>query len=561
MPVLFSRALVLVLLVALGVPAASTAASARVVDPTLPPGPATRSFTAAIEPYAEYNGQTLCDPTSKPGLLDLAALLKKTYGSYGAGIVRSCSDGGVSEHKEGRALDWMVSKRVPEQKKAAKAFLKWLLATDQFGNEDAMARRLGVMYIGWNNRMWRSYDPTRGKNGWDDLKTCTTNPAMKAKGYDTYCHRNHIHLSFSWDGADGATSFWTGKALTTPDCSPRSAPYAVASAGSPADPELLLDTSTGHGTSTGAPCRLAVPRWDGDDRSLAVRVPVPDDDGSYGLRVRVEKFDSNAPGALRLDTSATSPVNVTASKSLPYETILPIGANGVVTLATNAGEAFVRLVGLGVTRISDSPPGGAGGPTGSTGGKPRSSLHVPATVVTGTSIAFKGRVKDAPAGAKVQRYLKVGKGTWARRGGLVTPSGAAWTTSTAAPSPQKLRYKVAVVAGGKVVGWSKKKQVVVTAGKPRSSFHPPAGTVRPGASFLLKGRVKDAPGGVTVQRYLKVGSAYEPRGSAVAPSGRRNRWKLTVSAPSTAGPLTYRIAVLLGGSPIGWSKVKTIKVG
>lgn len=560
MSVLFPRALVLVLLVALGVPAASTAASARADGPTLPPGPATRSFTAAIEPYAEYNGQTLCDPTSKKGLLDLAALLKKTYGSYSVGIVRSCSDGGVSEHKEGRAMDWMVSKRVPGQKKAAKAFLKWLLATDQYGNQDAMARQLGVMYIGWNNKMWRAYDPTRGKNGWDDLKTCTTNPAMKAKGYDTYCHRNHIHLSFSWDGADGATSFWTGKALSTPDCARRTSPFPVPSAGTADAPRLLLDTSTGYGTASGAPCRLGVDRWEGDDRALSVRVPVPDDGASYGLRVRVEKLDSNAPGVLRLDTTASSPVKVAAATPLPYETILPIGPNGVVTLSTNAGEAFVRLVGLGVSQLSDSPPGGSTGSTGSTGGKPRSSLHVPVTVVTGTNITFTGRVKDAPAGARVQRYLKVGKGKWETRGGLVAPSGGSWTMSTAAPSPQQLRYKVAVVSGGTVVGWSKKKKVLVTAGKPRSSFHPPVGTVRPCASFLLKGRVKDAPAGVTVQRYLKVGSAYEPRGSAVAPSGAHNRWRLTVSAPSGAGPLTYRIAVLLGGTPIGWSKTKTISV-
>ena len=37
-------------------------------------------------------------------------------------------------------------------------------------------------------------------------------------------HTDHIHFSFSWDGAYARTSWWTGKALTTVSPGPASAP-------------------------------------------------------------------------------------------------------------------------------------------------------------------------------------------------------------------------------------------------------------------------------------------------------------------------------------------------
>ena len=160
-----------------------------------PPQPVTPKFSKTIEAYATYQEQQFCSPVNRPGAEKIAGLIRTTYGSDEAiGIARnSCTS--VSEHNEGRALDWMVDSTTKAGMNKAKAFLDWLLATDQYGNKNAMARRLGVMYIIFNRRIWRAYDP-----GWGPYNG--TNP-----------HTDHIHISLSYDGSTGRTSFWKGHSL------------------------------------------------------------------------------------------------------------------------------------------------------------------------------------------------------------------------------------------------------------------------------------------------------------------------------------------------------------
>ena len=83
-----------------------------------------------------------------------------------------------SGHEEGRALDWMTNVRVPEQKAMADAFVAWLQAPDGFGNPEAMARRLGISYLIWNNQTWRAYDPGRG---WTEYNGCLAPKKQKKK--------------------------------------------------------------------------------------------------------------------------------------------------------------------------------------------------------------------------------------------------------------------------------------------------------------------------------------------------------------------------------------------
>jgi peptidoglycan hydrolase-like protein with peptidoglycan-binding domain len=176
------------------------AGPAAAVAPRTPAG-----LPGSIEPLAPYVEQVSCDPTVRPGTAKLARLLASTYRSYGAtawNSTYSCgTDGTRSEHYDGRAIDWMVSIRNSRQHAAAKAALAWLLATDAAGNRFAMARRLGVMYLIYDNRMWGSWD-----GRWHDYNGCSR---LKSHSYDNACHRTHIHISLSWNGAMGRTSFWT----------------------------------------------------------------------------------------------------------------------------------------------------------------------------------------------------------------------------------------------------------------------------------------------------------------------------------------------------------------
>ncbi|HEU5270125.1 MAG TPA: peptidoglycan-binding domain-containing protein [Jatrophihabitans sp.] len=183
-------------------------------------------FGPRIEPMVPYVEQNSCQPGFRAGSAALARLLVRTYPNTSAGGPRGCLAGSPSEHYDGRAVDWMNSVKNPVQAMQAASVIKFLLATDSYGNKYAMARRMGIMYMIWDNHIWGMWS-----GRWEDYNGCTTTPSP---ALDTACHRDHIHFSMSWDGALGYTSFWSRKVVTTPDygpCRPRdlnwAADYAV----------------------------------------------------------------------------------------------------------------------------------------------------------------------------------------------------------------------------------------------------------------------------------------------------------------------------------------------
>lgn len=171
----------------------AVALCATLAGPALAAPPNVGTFGPQIDAYARYEGQDRCLSTEQPGVRDFRAILQRHYGANGGGILRACNQGGRSEHKEGRAYDWMLNANNASDRAKADEFLDWLLATDAHGNRHAMARRFGVMYIIWNGRTWSAYRPN---DGW-----------TRYTGADP--HTDHIHFSFSWAGARRETSFWT----------------------------------------------------------------------------------------------------------------------------------------------------------------------------------------------------------------------------------------------------------------------------------------------------------------------------------------------------------------
>ncbi|HEY2303887.1 MAG TPA: peptidoglycan-binding protein [Acidimicrobiales bacterium] len=177
-----------------------SAEAAAVPTPVVPAG-----LGRAIEAPSPYIPQTDCDLVLRQGTVALMRLLQRTYqDGSNLGILQSCAAEGItSEHSDGRALDFGLNVKNPRQHAEADAFLQWLFATDRFGNKQAMARRLGVMYVIYNGQIrsigdsgYSPYDPSVCSGG---------------RGDATTCHRNHIHISLSWAGALGHTSFWTGR--------------------------------------------------------------------------------------------------------------------------------------------------------------------------------------------------------------------------------------------------------------------------------------------------------------------------------------------------------------
>jgi hypothetical protein len=159
--------------------------------------PEGRATGAPIEAPARYQAQFLCATTMQPGVAAFRSIVLKAYPkTRSASEVRTCNPATTSEHQDGRAWDWSVRANNATERKTAESLLAWLLAPDEFGNEFAQARRLGIMYVIWNKKVWRAY-----RGGWEPYPCSGV----------TSCHQDHVHFSFGWAGAKKKTSYWTGR--------------------------------------------------------------------------------------------------------------------------------------------------------------------------------------------------------------------------------------------------------------------------------------------------------------------------------------------------------------
>ncbi len=149
------------------------------------------TLPSELDPVPLYQPQIACQPGTPEGVSKLRALVLDTYKIGGSGnTARTCNEG-TSEHADGRAWDWMVAVKTTKEKEAAADFLAWLTKDD-----GKWARRLGIMYVIYNAKIWAAY---RASDGWRT----------------SYDHVDHVHISFSWNGAHANTSFWKGKVMPT----------------------------------------------------------------------------------------------------------------------------------------------------------------------------------------------------------------------------------------------------------------------------------------------------------------------------------------------------------
>jgi hypothetical protein len=296
------------------------------------------AFHPSIDPYSSYEPENTCSPAPKPGVVAYRDLLVRTYGSRWNNISRACSSSS-SGHEEGRALDWGNLATNATQQAQATALFGWLFATDANGNKHAMARRLGIQYIQYNNRMWRAYDPGAG---WQPQmmggKACST----LGSTYKTSCHRDHIHTSFSWNGANKKTSFFTG-AIPCP--APAAQPAFTAAmpinmTAVPVTPARVFSTLSGAGA-----CRLQPKGW------VDVKVTGVGGVPSTGVgAVALNLTAVRATSATYLSAYPTgtaypgnSSVNVAAGGTAAGMVIVPVGSNGRVSIRSSYSPVDVNV--------------------------------------------------------------------------------------------------------------------------------------------------------------------------------------------------------------------------
>lgn len=158
-------------------------------------------YQTPVEEYADYQPQTRCRTTVRPGTKELSRWIDAKFaGGDAIPSLRRCKVGGTSEHKEGRAIDWMMNASKQAHRQEVRRFLTRLFAEDADGNHAALARRMGVMYVIWNDHMYASYDrfSKRAYTPCTPVRRCSK----------TARHRDHVHISLSRAGGKGLTSWY-----------------------------------------------------------------------------------------------------------------------------------------------------------------------------------------------------------------------------------------------------------------------------------------------------------------------------------------------------------------
>ena len=167
--------------------------------------PADRLVDVPIED-ARYDPATHCSAKTKPGMVRFAKWLDRNALGESWGTYR-CEIWGKHEaslHAEGRALDWHLDITVPAQRREAERLIALLLAPDAAGNEQALARRMGVQEIIWDCGYWSSR-----MTDFMPYAPCVTKRGKPRKRVDpTVAHRNHVHFGLTKAGAAARTSFW-----------------------------------------------------------------------------------------------------------------------------------------------------------------------------------------------------------------------------------------------------------------------------------------------------------------------------------------------------------------
>jgi hypothetical protein len=179
-------------------------ATASLVGPVAAPSlaPTAAAWTEAPEDYAAYEPEDGCRARPLAGTTELASWIDRRFtGGAARATMRACTSS-TSEHQDGRAIDWTMDADKRAQRREVARFLTQVFAEDPDGHRHALARRMGIMYVIWNDRMWSSYRTFEPR---DYLSSSCRSVDRCSK---TLRHRDHVHLSLSRRGGRGLTSWY-----------------------------------------------------------------------------------------------------------------------------------------------------------------------------------------------------------------------------------------------------------------------------------------------------------------------------------------------------------------
>ena len=164
-----------------------------------------------VDPYSNAAPSVCSNGYVYPGVYAFRDILASSYGARTASLARSCPATMTtysSYHARGLALDWRLSAYNGTEAAYAQQILNWLFQPNSEGDNHVRLRRLGIIEVIWNDRMWTRFDREATSNiqTWRvyDYSGCVAGGGNP----DTCAHRDHIHFSFSLEGGNMQRSWW-----------------------------------------------------------------------------------------------------------------------------------------------------------------------------------------------------------------------------------------------------------------------------------------------------------------------------------------------------------------
>ena len=107
----------------------------------------------------------------------------------------------------GRVWDEVIEEEIATARAVLVLWTPQSVASAWVKNEarDAKARRMGIMYLIWDDRMYAAW------NGFEPEPYLSSSCRKRAKCSTTLRHRDHLHVSLTRKGGRGATSWYAGR--------------------------------------------------------------------------------------------------------------------------------------------------------------------------------------------------------------------------------------------------------------------------------------------------------------------------------------------------------------